>query len=662
MSDKKVWAKEWERSGGILLANLDVNRVPLPQGDRSQCLDHMNDTVEGPADEAELTRLSLNGQGLTLRLSPSDAKRVRVFRRENGTWKRVAGLSASGPPTDTWAVPPGPADLTIEATTLPAADFPGSIAIGFRPDEDPMVFRVAPLLFTSNLHRVEKIFIRSVKGDTDRAIGEIKAALAGLPVEFAPAEMDGGPGDDRDLWLRDEFAIGYCWAPHEWMHVVLQLPREPAPGERDVLEEWVKRELPAPRMGLFPGLDEQGDSPNFGGNLEVSPPVPKTTGALDCGPAGAAVPEQPPAPFGKILLGGGRSLVFSMAADALIGLAAWRPVTRTVREAFARHMFTLGPDDKVRVQSLPRGGWRITEPWRQFEIVAAGGVARVYAVRSIFDDVRGFLEAQGVQPILPIDTSWLEVGHIDEVVTTVAAPATARGFAMPVVSPGLAVDLLTAAQNVQDSGPGGEHARVTGLFHGLTWGQDQPATMSVDEALRVHRETNEDLQIGKLIPIEQRLIDGLALDPEAIVRLPVLFAWLPLRQTAAFGVAFDGIHNRTFALTPNVVNMLAVGDHLLIPRPHGPRMSPADAETALKTAGVTGAATGEPRLPVGEDGRVDLFEACTSTVLAPLGVTVHYIETWDAYHQYLGELHCATNVVRRPPELDHDGPYWWEVR
>ncbi|MDN5939923.1 MAG: protein-arginine deiminase domain-containing protein, partial [Salinisphaera sp.] len=47
------------------------------------------------------------------------------------------------------------------------------------------------------------------------------------------------------------------------------------------------------------------------------------------------------------------------------------------------------------------------------------------------------------------------------------------------------------------------------------------------------------------------------------------------------------------------------------------------------------------------DGMVDLFELWTAAVAEETGSILHFIDTW-AYHLGDGQIHCGTNVVRRP--------------
>src|SRR5262249_5398261 len=120
------------------------------------------------------------------------------------------------------------------------------------------------------------------------------------------------------------------------------------------------------RLAVFNGIASQAsDSVDFGGNLEVSPPVKKATPKIDRGPTGSVSgpsckAHDRPAPFGKII----------------IGDCTPRPV-----------------DTKFHT----------------------------------------FLQAQRVQPVLPLDTSWLKVGHVDEFLSFVRT-VTAREWALLLAS------------------------------------------------------------------------------------------------------------------------------------------------------------------------------------------------------------------------------------
>src|SRR5690606_13693833 len=101
--------------------------------------DAANTVIDSPADERELTRLTLPappaargvpGARLALRLSLADARRVRLFARDGGGWRWVLGHGDTRPATVTSCelrVPSGgDVELLAEAVTLPGApDLPG---------------------------------------------------------------------------------------------------------------------------------------------------------------------------------------------------------------------------------------------------------------------------------------------------------------------------------------------------------------------------------------------------------------------------------------------------------------------------------------------------------------------------------------------------------
>ncbi|WP_151523808.1 protein-arginine deiminase family protein [Serinicoccus kebangsaanensis] len=58
------------------------------------------------------------------------------------------------------------------------------------------------------------------------------------------------------------------------------------------------------------------------------------------------------------------------------------------------------------------------------------------------------------------------------------------------------------------------------------------------------------------------------------------------------------------------------------------------------------------------DGMVDLFELFIAAVVEDLGLTLHFIDSWY-YHLHMGQIHCGTNVLRRPTRAGR--PRVWDV-
>ena len=58
------------------------------------------------------------------------------------------------------------------------------------------------------------------------------------------------------------------------------------------------------------------------------------------------------------------------------------------------------------------------------------------------------------------------------------------------------------------------------------------------------------------------------------------------------------------------------------------------------------------------DAMVDLFELFTAAVVDSLGLTLHFVDSWY-YHLHAGQIHCGTNVLRRPTRAGR--PRVWDV-
>lgn len=58
------------------------------------------------------------------------------------------------------------------------------------------------------------------------------------------------------------------------------------------------------------------------------------------------------------------------------------------------------------------------------------------------------------------------------------------------------------------------------------------------------------------------------------------------------------------------------------------------------------------------DGMVDLFELFIAAVVESTGLTLHFVDSWY-YHLHSGQIHCGTNVLRRPTRAGR--PRVWDV-
>lgn len=243
-------------------------------------------------------------------------------------------------------------------------------------------------------------------------------------------------------------------------------------------------------------------------------------------------------------------------------------------------------------------------------------VGRIIYGSGVIQETKDFYEAQlPMTPAISVDTSWLIVGHIDEVLSY--APAnTERGWKLLVGQPDLAVQMLTDWQGQ------GNGAAV--MFEGKFWSNNQPAAISIDEALA---DTNimawSQQGQAEIDAIEAQVMTEVGLTQDDIVYFPFLF------ESLGGGALV--------ALNPGTVNSYFWDQHVIMPDPFGPPINGVDGfkQDLLDRIG-----TGAEGL--GVDGQ---------------GLNVFFTDNWDLYHRLLGEVHCGTNFWGPPAASEK----WWEA-
>jgi len=259
----------------------------------------------------------------------------------------------------------------------------------------------------------------------------------------------------------------------------------------------------------------------------------------------------------------------------------------------------------------------------------AGRIYLGTATRRPFDpEVREFLEQQVVQRPIEVDSSWLAVGHVDEVLTFVPAPDR-QDFRMLVASPRRAYTIL---DRLSTTDPAARILTGRTLLHAEPVPGDFSVERSIRDFLGLRAAFHPDIATAAAPPgtlrtynmarqadidrMRTRMITGLGLDGADVIELPAVFMPSPLAPT------------RAEALVAGMVNMLVINGHCGVPAPFGPVV-----------------------------GGVDQFEQDVRDQLTPLGVQVTFLDCWDPYHVLSGEVHCGTNTVRTAPALT-----WWEFR
>ncbi|MCU0518172.1 MAG: protein-arginine deiminase domain-containing protein [Oscillatoria sp. Prado101] len=205
---------------------------------------------------------------------------------------------------------------------------------------------------------------------------------------------------------------------------------------------------------------------------------------------------------------------------------------------------------------------------------------------SFHPDVAYFLKAQEIQgPAVEIDTSWLAIRHVDEIVSFI--PSTSGKPLMMIVSPEEGVKLL---KELDKKGYGNQ------LIN-----RDLSSETTVKSALNSKNliSYNLKLQTEKINPTIAKVKREFKLTDSQIIRIPAMFNY--------GGSAF----------WPNMVNSVAVNGKLMVSNPRGALIGGKDYTQEAFRKRVAGSA-----------------------------LKVSFLD--DRYYQELrGNTHCATNTRRK---------------
>ena len=219
------------------------------------------------------------------------------------------------------------------------------------------------------------------------------------------------------------------------------------------------------------------------------------------------------------------------------------------------------------------------------------------------------IDGQGAQPLIWLDTNWLLVKHVDEIITFVETD-TERGWSMLYNDPVRARDIL---EQLQAEGHGDELLFEDRYYPG-GWGGGggSPAERTVDQVLDddnvMAASARAAVEVDAQVDILQQEV-GIG-DDEMI---PIAF----LHEDSGGGI---------LAYQPGIINGISLQPDVFgAPKPQGPWI----------------------------DGE-DVFQADVESLLNPVGVGLHWIESWDVYHVGVGQVHCGSNVERELPTTP-----WW---
>jgi len=206
---------------------------------------------------------------------------------------------------------------------------------------------------------------------------------------------------------------------------------------------------------------------------------------------------------------------------------------------------------------------------------------------SLNPEIVAMLEAQKLQtPAIRLDTGWLLIKHVDEMISFLPSKNPERPFSVVIVSPESMISLL---KKWKAQGYG--ETSVLKRFQSDT----TVAFLLNDEKLVQH---NIHLQHDRIEPNIALMKSELKLSEEDFIRIPALFS------------------EEGSSLFPNMVNSAVLNDYMLIADPDGPVIN-----------------------------GVDLLQEEVKRLLSGVPVRTVFLDDTQ-YHKWSGNVHCATNIRR----------------
>lgn len=226
-------------------------------------------------------------------------------------------------------------------------------------------------------------------------------------------------------------------------------------------------------------------------------------------------------------------------------------------------------------------------------------------------DLEKFLKSQEIQDPVALDTEWLCVSHVDEIMTFIPDKSAPKGFRLLFGDTRSGFKLLKEIGGNAALGAG--YSRLPGAYRRVS-------DIINNRALK---DLNQRIQEDDLDPTLAKVKKEFGLDDKDIILFPSVFH----KVTGCRG------RYESAALIPGTVNML------VDPGKAGQKAKLVMPDPFLRSSG-------SPKSQ-------DPFIAHTKKIL-PKDLELHFVDDWETYHAKHGEVHCGTNAMRTPTAK------WWE--
>jgi hypothetical protein len=413
---------------------------------------------------------------------------------------------------------------------------------------------VAPVLFLDNGVRATKIYMCD-QPDTQASLADVRAALAGTGVQLltVPEDVSG-----KDTWLQDQFQPGLVLGADGWRDAIVHLPRLRAnffaSQSTENLSRFVRTHFPArqicvmndflERQLTFADAAGRSQTLRFVECIALSTTMGRVFDLIRFVNESASMLDRSARPFRPTSWTNARTelprLVQQLTAaisraepDASTEWSATLAGMRRAAETLSRQITSLLPQGTggttfvlpVGTRTIELGEQRANELFDRVQQLEGSGnyggniesapptadapLGTIVIGNAIVNDsadhvdpdLLRFLSKQK-QPVFQVDSTWLDVGHVDEMLTFVPdRNGSGASFAALRASAGLALRIIEACVGQYRAGlpendpqrtddrPSGVLKRTTDsgtspmthLMRGKLWAQVEPAASAAGQ-------------------------------------------------------------------------------------------------------------------------------------------------------------------------------------
>lgn len=235
------------------------------------------------------------------------------------------------------------------------------------------------------------------------------------------------------------------------------------------------------------------------------------------------------------------------------------------------------------------------------------------------------LESQQIQKPVKVNTGWLAVGHVDEILSFVPDPNHRMGFRTLIASPRKFYQLIAHLPPETIIFDNIENYYV---FNTLSTDVKRRFVQKYENNKDSKCIYNSQLKVKDILNWTELIENNNEYQTLLDHNKKILMSELNMKSDEFYEVPIyywpKSLSSRAKSILPNMINNLYMNKFMLVPKPFGPKM-----------------------------GNTDLFERHFISLI-PESIKVYFIHNWSAYYLLEGDINCGTNVKRQPFKNN-----WW---